>query len=94
MKVDKDLIAHVAELARLDLSDEEIEKFTPQLKEILEHFSKLDEVDVKDVKPSFQPIELRNRLRDDKKEPCLTQDKALLNTKHKKDGYFLGPSAV
>ena len=35
MKVDKDLIAHVAELARLDLSDEEIEKFTPQLKEIV-----------------------------------------------------------
>lgn len=94
MKVDKELIEHVAELARLKLTNEEIEKFLPQLKEILDAFSKLDEIDVKDVKPSFQPIDLKNVMREDKVEKCLTQEEALSLTEHKKDGYFKGPRAV
>ena len=94
MKVDKELIEHVAELARLKLTNEEIEKFLPQLKEILDAFSKLDEIDVKDVKPSFQPIDLKNVMREDKAEQCLTQEEALSLTEHKKDGYFKGPRAV
>ena len=94
MRVDKDLIAHVAEIARLKLTEKEIDKFTPQLKEVLDAFSKIDEVDVKETKPSFHPIELRNRLREDKKQKSLTPEKALSNTPHKKEGYFKGPSAV
>lgn len=94
MRVDKELIKHVAETARLKLTDKEITIFTPQLKEVLETFSKIDQVDIKNTKPSFQPIELRNILREDKKEPCLSQSQSLSNTKHKKDGYFKGPSAV
>ncbi len=94
MKVDKELIEHVAELARLKLTKEEIETFLPQLKEILDAFSKLDEIDVKDVKPSFQPIDLKNVMREDKVEKCLTQEEALSLTEHKKDGYFKGPRAV
>lgn len=94
MKVDKELIEHVAELARLKLTKEEIDKFLPQLKEILDAFSKLDEIDVKDAKPSFQPIDLKNVMREDKVEKCLTQEEALSLTEHKKDGYFKGPRAV
>lgn len=94
MKIDKELIEHVAGIARLKLTKEEIENFLPQLKEILDAFSKLDEVDVKDVKPSFQPIELKNVMREDKIEKCLTQEEALSLTEHKKDGYFKGPRAV
>lgn len=94
MKVDKALIEHIAGLARLKLTEGEIKRFLPQLKEILEHFSKMDEVDTSKVKPSFQPVELKNIMREDKVKECLSQDKALANAKEKKDGYFKGPMAV
>ena len=94
MNVDKELIKKVAELARLELSDKEIEIFLPELKEILNAFSKVDEVDTKGVKPSFQPVELKNFMREDEVEPSLSQEGALANTEHKKDGYFKGPKAV
>ena len=94
MKVDKKLIEHVAELARLKLTDSEIKKFTPQLKETLEFFSKLQEVKTDIIKPSFQPVELKNVMREDKEENCLTQEKVLSLTDQKKDGYFKGPKVV
>ena len=94
MEVDRKLLEHVAEIARLKLSEEEIKKFLPQLKEALEFFSKLKEVNTDNVKPSFQPVELKNALREDKEEECLSQDDALSLTENKKDGYFKGPRAV
>ncbi|MBS3102852.1 Asp-tRNA(Asn)/Glu-tRNA(Gln) amidotransferase subunit GatC [Candidatus Woesearchaeota archaeon] len=94
MKVDKELIRHVAGLARLKLTEKEIEKFLPQLKEALEYFSKLNEVKTGNAKPSFQPVEIKNVLREDKEEKCLTQNEALSLTEHKKDGYFKGPKVV
>ena len=66
----------------------------PQLKEILDNFSKLDEVDTKDVKPSFQPVEIKNAVREDKAGKCLSNEDALKNAVHKKDNYFKGPRAV
>jgi len=94
MKVDKELIKNVAEVARLKLSSKEIEEFAVELKEVLENFSLIDKCDTSDVKPSFQPVELKNHLREDKVTKCLTQEEALSNTEHKKDGYFKGPKAV
>jgi len=94
MKVDEALIKRVAGNARLNLSDDEIKEFMPQLKEILESFSKLDEVDTKDVKPSFQPVEIKNAVREDKVGKCLSNEDALKNSVHKKDSYFKGPRAV
>ena len=94
MEVDRKLLEHVAELARLKLNEEEIKKFLPQLKEILEFFSKLKDIDTDNVKPSFQPVELKNAMREDKEEQCLSQDDALSLTEHKKDGYFKGPRAI
>ncbi|MDP3765984.1 MAG: Asp-tRNA(Asn)/Glu-tRNA(Gln) amidotransferase subunit GatC [Nanoarchaeota archaeon] len=94
MEVDRKLLEHVAELARLKLNEEEIKKFLPQLKEILEFFSQLNKINTDNVKPSFQPVELKNAMREDKEEKCLSQDDALSLTEHKKDGYFKGPRAV
>ena len=65
-----------------------------KLKEILEFFSQLKEINTDDVKPSFQPVELKNSMREDKEEQCLSQDEALSFSEHKKDGYFKGPRAV
>ncbi|HLC64592.1 MAG TPA: Asp-tRNA(Asn)/Glu-tRNA(Gln) amidotransferase subunit GatC [Candidatus Nanoarchaeia archaeon] len=94
MKVDEKLIRHVAEVARLNLSDGEIKEFLPQLQEILNSFSELDKVDTGGLKPSFQPVLLKDALREDIEEECLSKEEALANTSHKKDGYFRGPKAV
>jgi aspartyl-tRNA(Asn)/glutamyl-tRNA(Gln) amidotransferase subunit C len=94
MKVDKELIENVARVARLKLTSKEIEKFLPQLKEILDAFSELDKVDTKNVEPSFQPVEIKNVMRSDEVGNCIDQEEALENTSHKKDGYFKGPKAV
>ena len=94
MKVDKELIENVADIARLKLSEKEKEKFVKEFKEILNAFSKIDEVDTSKAKNSFQPVELKDMIREDKAEPSLSQEEALANTKHKKDGYFKGPRAV
>ncbi len=94
MNIDKELIEHISDLARIKLTEAEIKRFLPQLKEILDAFSKLDKVDTKDTKPSFQPVELKNMMREDKVGKCLKQEEALSNSKEKKDGYFKGPMAV
>ena len=93
-KVDEKLIEHVADVARLNLSEKEKKLFVKELKEILDSFSKLDEVDTKGIDVSLQPVELKNALREDKAKECLTQEEALSLTQNKKDGYFKGPRAI
>jgi len=94
VKIDKKLIEHVADVARLKLTESEIEKFSKELKEIIDVFSKIDKVDTKNVETSLQPVELKNMLREDKEEKSFTQEEVLSLTEHKKDGYFKGPKAI
>ncbi len=93
-EINRELIKHVSSLARLKLTDKELEKFVPELKEIINTFSQLNEVNVENVEPSFQPVELKNSLRDDIVEKSFTNEEALSNAEHKKEGYFKGPSAI
>ncbi len=79
----------MAEAARLNLTDEELERYQQQLKVILEAFRMLDEVDTEGVEPSFHPIELEDILRED--ESSEWRWDPLANSKHKEDGYFRGP---
>ena len=94
IKVDSAMIARVAGLARLNLTDKEKEQFAHEIKDILDAFSKIDEVDTKGIGVSVQPIELKNALREDKAKSCLKQEEALSLSSNKKDGYFKGPKAV
>jgi len=94
MKVDENLVKKVAEIARLELTQEEIKAFVPELQEVLESFSVLKELDTKNTKPSFQPVEIKNVLREDEKAECLSQEEALSLAQHKKDGYFMGPKVI
>jgi len=94
MEVDKELLKKVAAVARLKLTEEEIKTFTPQVKEILDYFSILEKIDTEGIEPSFQPIELKNRLREDIPSKPLSQDEALQNSEIKHEGYFKGPKAV
>jgi aspartyl-tRNA(Asn)/glutamyl-tRNA(Gln) amidotransferase subunit C len=93
MKVDRELLEHVAKVARLELTSHEIDRFIPQLKEILAAFEELDSLHLSGVEPSIQPVPLKDALREDASHDCLTQDEALLNAKNSKDGYFKGPGA-
>lgn len=90
MRIDDKLVRHVAGLARLTVSEDEIKAFVPQLREVLEAFSKLPETD---AEPSMQPVELKNRLREDVEGACLSQEEALEGAQSK-DGYFRGPRAI
>ena len=94
VNINKELVEHVAEVARLNLSEKEKKQFVKELKEILGSFSKLDEVDTKGIDISLQPVELKDMLREDKEENCLSQEDALSLAEHRKDGYFKGPRAV
>jgi aspartyl-tRNA(Asn)/glutamyl-tRNA(Gln) amidotransferase subunit C len=92
--IDKKTVEHVAKLARVDLTEKEIEKFANQFSEILDLFSSLKDVDTENVEPSFHPIELKNAVREDKPEACLKQEEALSNAEQKEDGFFKGPRSV
>ena len=94
MKINKELLLHVAKTARLKLSEEEIKEFLPQLEEVLKSFSEISEVNTDNILPSFQPIQIKNVFREDAIKNCLSQKEALKNTIHKKNGYFKGPKVV
>lgn len=94
MEINEDLVKKIARLARLNLSEKEIKKFIPEMKEILSAFSTLNELDTEGIAPSFHPVPIKNVMRQDKIEPSLSQEIALSNSSNTKDGYFKGPKAV
>jgi len=97
IEVNKELIKKVAANARLKLTDAELEKFVPQIKEIiLDSFNKLDEVQIKDEAPSFQPIQLKNKFREDVPKAGFSQEEALRNVvpQLKENGFIKGPKAL
>ena len=87
-------VAHLAWLARIELSDQEQRRFTTQLNTILEYFAVIDRVDARDVRPTFHTFDLVNVMRDDVIEPCLTMEEALRNAPRRKKGYFKAPRIV
>ena len=93
--IDHLIVKKVAEIARLNLSDQEIKKFSSDLTNILEAFKELEKVKLDGVNPTFQPIEIKDIIREDKIEKCFDEKIALENVKeNKEDGYFKGPKVV
>ena len=87
--IDRGLVERIAKVARLELTEDEIEKFTKQLKVILEAFRELDDVDTEGVEPSFHPQELSNVLREDEVTPWSWDP--LENTENRDGRHFKGP---
>jgi aspartyl-tRNA(Asn)/glutamyl-tRNA(Gln) amidotransferase subunit C len=85
MKID---VPHIAKLANLPLSDEEIKKFDKQLAETLKYVENLAEIDTKNLKPTSHVTGLENVTRDDVAQPSLTQKQALSNAKKTYHGSF------
>lgn len=82
-------VRHVADLAKLRLSEEDIAKFQKQLTDIVEFVGKLQEVDTNNVEPTSQVTGLENVLREDEVKPSLPQEKVLKNASRKHNGYFV-----
>jgi aspartyl-tRNA(Asn)/glutamyl-tRNA(Gln) amidotransferase subunit C len=93
MPVDID-IAHVARLARLALSDEELDGYRSQLGVILEHAARVQEIDTGDLEPTSHPLNLASRFRADVVEPSLDRGEVLGQAPEVKGGYFVVPPAL
>lgn len=89
MKLDLATVEHVAALARLGLTPEEIERMREQLSSVLDHISMLEEVDTNDIPPTAQVIELQSVMREDAVEPSLPRELVLLNAPRHEDGYIV-----
>ncbi len=89
MPIDRATIVHVADLARIRLSDDEIERFTGQLSVVLDAVARLGEVDTSAVLPSASVLPLKDVQREDEARPGLTSEQALANApKGGRDGEF------
>ena len=92
-EITKDEVLHVAALARLDLTDDEVAKFQEQLSAILEAVSKVSELDLADVPPTSHPLEIANAWAEDEPRPCLTLDEVFANAPDRDDDHFRTPPA-
>jgi aspartyl-tRNA(Asn)/glutamyl-tRNA(Gln) amidotransferase subunit C len=84
-------VAHVARLARLRLTEEELDVFTGQLAKVLDHARDVEALDVADVPETAHPYPLRNVLRADAVHPCLDRDEVLSQAPDVEDGRFKVP---
>ena len=87
-------VAHVARLARLELSDEELSTFTDQLGDILDHAADIEALDVGDIPPTAHPLPLTNVLRPDEVRPSLDRDEVLARAPFAEDGRFRVPPVL
>jgi aspartyl-tRNA(Asn)/glutamyl-tRNA(Gln) amidotransferase subunit C len=92
-RISKDEVLHVARLARLELSDDEVAKFQEQLSDILEAVSKVSELDLSDVPPTAHPLEIANAWAEDVPRDCLPLDDVFANAPDRDEDYFRVPPA-
>jgi len=94
VKISQRDVLHVASLAKLRFSDDELEVFTRQMNTILEYFEKLQTVDTTGIEPSTHAVQVTNVWRDDTPQTSLPQQQALENAPDEQSGYFKVPSII
>jgi aspartyl-tRNA(Asn)/glutamyl-tRNA(Gln) amidotransferase subunit C len=88
MSLTPDEVRHIARLARLGVTDEDIDKFSHQLSDILDYFEELNRVDVSDVPPSAYALDLHNIMRSDDPDPSSAAEDVLANAPMRENGFF------
>ena len=88
MKLDREMVEHIAELAKLQLTENELDRYAEQLSDILDYAEKLQALDTDAIPPMASVLPLRNVLRDDKTQPSLPRGEALANTADTAEGQF------
>lgn len=91
MAITREDVLHVAELAQLELTEEEIERLGSQLNAILEAVGKVSELDLADVPPTSHPLDLVNVWAEDEPRPSLAHEDALANAPEREGGFFRVP---
>jgi aspartyl-tRNA(Asn)/glutamyl-tRNA(Gln) amidotransferase subunit C len=94
LPISKKDVEHIGLLSRIDLSEEEKERFTEQLVRILEYIEKLEELDTSDVEPVTHAVALQNVLRPDEVKPSLPADEGLAAAPDKKGSFFKVPKVI
>ena len=92
MAISRDEVVHVARLARLALTEEELDRFAGQLDAILEAVGKVSELDLAGVEPTLHPLELSNVWAEDAPRPSLAVEAALANAPEVEDDAFRVPA--
>jgi aspartyl-tRNA(Asn)/glutamyl-tRNA(Gln) amidotransferase subunit C len=93
-RITPDAVSKVARLARLSLTDDELDRATHQLADMLDHFADIDALDLDDVEPMTQPTPLANVMRDDCERPSLDREEVLAAAPVAEDGRFRVPPIV
>jgi len=93
MAITREEVLHVARLARLELTEDEVERFAEQLSVILEAVSKVSELDLSDVPPTSHPLAVSNAWAEDEPRPCLPLDEVFANAPDRDDDFFRSPPA-
>ncbi len=88
MKLSREEVLHIAALARLGLTEAEVDRMSEQLSNILENFEALKKVDTEGVPPTAQSIALQSVVRNDEVAPSLSPDEVLANAPQKQDDFF------
>lgn len=94
MTVSRTDVLHVAGLARLTLTEEEIQAYTEQLNAILNYAKVLERLDTDKVIPTAHAVPLQNVMREDQVMPSLEQEKVLANAPEEGEGFFVVPKIV
>ena len=94
MKITKQEVEHVAKLARLEQSEQEKEKLTDQLSNILTYVETLNGLDTKGVEPTAHVLDLKNVMRDDVAVPGLPRERALANAPDQAAGHYKVPKII
>jgi aspartyl-tRNA(Asn)/glutamyl-tRNA(Gln) amidotransferase subunit C len=89
--IDREQLLHVAQLARLELRDEEVERLGAQLNDIVAAVSKVSELDLADVPPTSHPLDVVNVWGADEPRPSLPVGEALANAPERDGAYFRVP---
>jgi aspartyl-tRNA(Asn)/glutamyl-tRNA(Gln) amidotransferase subunit C len=92
--IEKKDVEHVARLARLALTDAELEKMREQLNGILAYIEKLNALDTQNVEPTSHAVPMVNVMRDDEERPCLPRDEALANAPDRAGDFFRVPRII
>jgi len=87
-KIDRAMVEHIAELAKLALSEDEVALFAEQLSDVLDYAERLQELDTEAIPPTASVLPLRNVLRPDVAQPSLPREQALANAPDTADGQF------
>jgi aspartyl-tRNA(Asn)/glutamyl-tRNA(Gln) amidotransferase subunit C len=90
--IDREQVLHVAKLARLELTEEEVARMATELSGVLGHIETIGELSLDDVPATSHVVEVENALRPDEVQPSLPRDVALANAPAVQDGGFLVPS--